>query len=29
MKARVLMCDVITQTCKTRAAIDDLVFEGE
>ena len=24
MKARVLMCDVIRQTCKTRATIDDL-----
>ena len=29
MKARVLMCDVIRQTCMTRATIDDLVFGGE
>ena len=30
MDARVLMCDVIiTQTCMTRATIDDLVFGGE
>ena len=28
MKAHVLMCDVISQTCMTRA-IDDLVFGGE
>ena len=29
MKARVLMCDVISQTCMTRATNDDLVFGGE
>ena len=29
MKARVLMCDVIRQTCMTRATTDDLVFGGE
>ena len=29
MKARVLMCDFIRQTCMTRATIDDLVFRGE
>ena len=29
MKARVLICDVIRQTCMTRATIDDLVFGGE
>ena len=29
MKARVLMCDVIRQTCMTRVAIDDLVLGGE
>ena len=26
MKACVLMCDVIRQTCMMRATIDDLVF---
>ena len=26
MKARVLMCDVISQTCMTRSTNDDLVF---
>ena len=29
MKARVLMCDVIRQTCMTRATIDALVRGGE
>ena len=29
MKARVLMCDVIRQTCMTRTTIYDLVFGGE
>ena len=29
MKARVLMCDVIRQTCMTRATIDDLELGGE
>ena len=30
MKARVLLCDVISQTCMTSATInDDLVFGGE
>ena len=29
MKACVLMCDVIRQTCMTHATIDDLVFGGE
>ena len=29
MKAPVLMCDVIRQTCMTRATIDDLKFESE
>ena len=29
MKARVLMCDAIRQTCMTRATIDDLVLGGE
>ena len=29
MKARVLMCDVIRQTCMTLATIDELVFGGE
>ena len=29
MKACVLMCDVIIQTCMMRAANDDLVFGGE
>ena len=29
MKALVLICDVIRQTCMTRATIDDLVFGGE
>ena len=29
MKARILMCDVIRQTCVTRTTIDDLVFGGE
>ena len=29
MKARVLMCDVISQTCMTRATNDDLVSGGE
>ena len=28
MKARVLMSDVIRQTCMTRATIDNLVFRG-
>ena len=29
MKARVLTCDVIIQTCVTHATSDDLVFGGE
>ena len=29
MKTRVLMCDVIRQSCMTLATIDDLVFGGE
>ena len=29
MKARVLMYDVISQTCMMRATNDDLVFGGE
>ena len=29
MKARVLMRDVIRQTCITRGTIDDLVLGGE
>ena len=29
MKARVLMCDVIRETCMTHATIHDLVLGGE
>ena len=29
MKARVSLCDVIRQSCMTRATIDNLVFGGE